>query len=155
FWPMWLFYLPLIPWVAWLSLRYRSFAIITAANPGIPLGGFVGESKLAIMRAIKHPTAIPTVPARSGAHLQLPAILKPNVGQRGAGVKLVRTIQEARNYLCANPGDIIAQPFHPGPFEAGIFYCRFPTEARGRIFSVTDKVFSRLIGDGESTIEQL
>ena len=49
---MWLFYLPVLPWIAWLTIRHRSFLIITAANPGIPLGGFVGESKLEIMRSI-------------------------------------------------------------------------------------------------------
>jgi membrane protein DedA with SNARE-associated domain len=49
FWPSWLFYLPVLPWLAYLSLRYRGVLTWTAANPGIPQGGVVGESKHAIL----------------------------------------------------------------------------------------------------------
>jgi hypothetical protein len=52
-------------------------------------------------------------------------------------------------------GPVIAQPFHPGPFEAGIFYYRLPASPRGHIFSITDKVFPVLFGDGVSTVETL
>jgi hypothetical protein len=50
---------------------------------------------------------------------------------------------------------VLAQPYHPGPFEAGIFYYRHPHQPAGRIFSITDKKFSELTGNGRSTIEQL
>jgi hypothetical protein len=49
FWPSWLFYLPVLPWLAYLSLRYGRVLTWTAANPGIPHGGVVGESKHAIL----------------------------------------------------------------------------------------------------------
>jgi len=49
---------------------------------------------------------------------------------------------------------LVAQPFHPGPFEAGIFYYRIPSQARGKIFTITDKQFPILVGDGTSTIEE-
>ena len=42
-----------------------------------------------------------------------------------------------------------------GPFEAGLFYIRFPDEARGRLFSITDKRFPVVTGDGRSTLDQL
>jgi hypothetical protein len=32
-----------------LGVRYRSLTLFTAANPGIPSGGFVGESKSQIL----------------------------------------------------------------------------------------------------------
>jgi membrane protein DedA with SNARE-associated domain len=60
FWPMWLFYLPLIPWIAWLCVRWRGLMTITAANPGIPLGGFVGESKFQILFRLKGKHVSPT-----------------------------------------------------------------------------------------------
>ena len=41
------------------------------------------------------------------------------------------------------------------PFEAGVFYYRMPGERSGRIFSITDKRFPILVGDGESTVETL
>src|SRR5262249_28041896 len=49
FWPNWLFYLPALPWLAYLAVRYRGVMAWTAANPGIPQGGVVGESKYAIL----------------------------------------------------------------------------------------------------------
>ncbi|CAN5580804.1 hypothetical protein BH09PLA1_BH09PLA1_04870 [soil metagenome] len=163
FLPMWLFYPPVIAWIGWLTLRYRSFMVITAANPGIPHGGFVGESKFQILSLSKHKRVIETILLdREQFELQIaaagwtfPIVLKPDVGERGAGVKLVRSIEAASNYLARTSGEIIAQPFHPGPFEAGVFYYRIPGEAHGRIFSITDKVFPELLGDGSSTIEQL
>ncbi|AWM40437.1 hypothetical protein GobsT_10620 [Gemmata obscuriglobus] len=170
FWPAWAFYLPLVPWYALLSLRYRSFTVWTAANPGIPAGGVVGESKSDILAKLPNEWIIPTllVPAgEHGARLRLlreslsergwgfPLVLKPDAGQRGAGVKRVHDPADVEKYLLANPGPVIAQPFHAGPFEAGVFYARVPGEARGRIFSVTDKVFPAVTGDGRSTLEEL
>src|SRR5438876_9838345 len=45
FWPPYLFYPPVIAYIAYLGTRYRSWTLLTAANPGIPAGGFVGGSK--------------------------------------------------------------------------------------------------------------
>jgi hypothetical protein len=50
---------------------------------------------------------------------------------------------------------VVAQPYHPGPQEAGIFYYRFPGWTRGRILSITDKHFPAVVGDGQSTLEEL
>jgi membrane protein DedA with SNARE-associated domain len=166
FWPMWLFYPPIALYIAWLSLRHRGFVTITAANPGIPHGGFVGESKFQILSNlvgdhVSHTVLIEAAPVDSRIcqlqqlPWQWPLILKPNVGQRGAGLKLVRSLDEARQYFDSNPAAIIAQPYHPGPHEAGIFYYRYPNEKHGHIFSITDKRFPHIVGDGNSTIEQL
>ena len=46
---MWLFYAPVAAWVGALSIRYGGLSTITAANPGIPDGGTVGESKFRIL----------------------------------------------------------------------------------------------------------
>jgi membrane protein DedA with SNARE-associated domain len=170
FWPGWLFYLPLLPWLGFLALRYRSFTVWTAANPGIPHGGVVGESKSAILQQLPAEWTVPTVlvPAgdMSGRLTRLrgliaergwdfPLILKPDAGQRGAGVRRAASWAGVEHYLAGQPGDLIVQPWHPGPFEAGIFYYRLPGEAAGRIFSITDKVFPVAVGDGEATLEEL
>ena len=47
------------------------------------------------------------------------------------------------------------QTYHPGPYEAGVFYVRHPDEPTGRIFSVTDKAFPTITGDGRRTLERL
>jgi len=167
FWPTWIFYPPVGLWIGWLCIRWRGFTKITAANPGIAHGGFVGESKSQIMSALgKGAHVSPTIFIPAGNLLERldqlqhhgwgwPIILKPDVGQRGAGVKLARSIEEARQYLAENDAAIIAQPYHAGPFEAGIFYYRLPDQLSGHIFSITDKQFPVLTGDGYATVEEL
>lgn len=170
FWPPWLFYLPVIPWIGYLAIRHRGLTVPTAANPGIPHGGIVGESKYEILRRLPQQWVVPTtrieagpVPQRAerlrqwmaGAPVGFPIILKPDVGERGAGVKLIRRFDEVLPYLQTVRGPVLAQQYHPGPCEAGIFYYRHPGNPRGRIFSITDKAFPAIVGDGRSTVEWL
>jgi membrane protein DedA with SNARE-associated domain len=170
FWPPWLFYAPVVGWVLLLALRYRGLTTITACNPAIPDGGVVGESKADILERLPEDCRIPHLRLAAGgrdeavamatcrmasAGWTFPVIVKPDVGQRGTGVRLVRSTSELAGYLRRAPGPILLQPFHEGPFEAGIFYYRLPGESRGRILSITDKRFPVVIGDGRSTLRQL
>jgi hypothetical protein len=170
FWPMWLFYAPVTAWIGLLSLRYRGITTITAANPGVPDGGTVGESKFQILSQLPADAIIPSTLIESGppgsrlASLQravaesgwkFPLVLKPDVGQRGVGMKIARNAEDAAVYLTAQRGAVLAQPYHPGPFEIGIFYYRYPGHTRGRIFSMTDKHFPFVTGDGVSTLADL
>ncbi len=82
-------------------------------------------------------------------------MLKPDVGERGSAVKLIRTIEHARAALTACPYALLLQRFSPDPHEAGIFFVRTPSNPRGEIFSITDKVFPSLQGDGRSTLRTL
>src|SRR5262252_1783385 len=165
FWPMWLFYLPLALWIAWLAIRHRGLATITSANPGMPDGGLVGESKFDILQRLPASATIPAVRLEPGgaveragqlramAHARgwtLPLVLKPDVGERGLGVRRVSDWHAAESYLAAVAERVIAQPYHAGPFEAGVFYYRLAASPRGRIFSITDKVFPTIVGDGLS-----
>jgi membrane protein DedA with SNARE-associated domain len=170
FWPMWLFYAPVAVWLSWLAVRYRGIATMTASNPGIPDGGVVGESKFDILSKLPAEWTVPTALVRDATQAgrsrrvldvveqrgwAFPVILKPDVGQRGVGVKLARHAADVHAYCALQNGPIVVQSYHPGPFEAGIFYYRLPWEARGRIFSITDKHFPRIVGDGVSTLETL
>jgi membrane protein DedA with SNARE-associated domain len=170
FWPVRIFYAPWMPWVGLLALRYRSLTVWTAANPGIPLGGVVGESKYAILAQLPQDAVVPTLLVPPGAWeerlgrleqeihergWQFPLILKPDVGQRGAGLKLARDPVDVAKYLQSQPAAVLVQTYHPGPYEAGIFYYRIPGEPAGKIFSITDKVFPEVVGDGRSTLEEL
>jgi membrane protein DedA with SNARE-associated domain len=170
FWPMWLFYAPVACWIAGLAVQYRGLTTITAANPGMPDGGLVGESKFDILCRLPADVTVPTAWVAPGTAKErlaaltdivasrgwpLPLVLKPDVGERGAGVRLVHDWDSARTYLGATAEALIAQPYHPGPFEAGVFYYRMPGQPRGRILSITDKRFPVLVGDGRSTIETL
>jgi membrane protein DedA with SNARE-associated domain len=181
FWPACLFYAPVVPWLLWLGLRHRGLTVWTAANPGIPAGGVVGESKHAILANLPPDCVIPSllippvagvtdpgyrprnVAHRLGAFRSAitargwtyPLVFKPDAAQRGAGVKRVRDEVEAEKYLQHQPAAVLVQPYHPGPFETGVFYYRIPGEPAGRIFSVTDKVFPAVTGDGHSTLAEL
>ena len=170
FWPGWLFYSPVAAWVAALAVRYRSLTILTACNPGIEDGGFVGESKLAILRKLPAEVTIPAVglshhsgtrdveSARAAMQLHgwsWPVVIKPDVGQRGIGVRLIRETRQLEDYLAKSDGDLFLQPYHDGPYEAGIFYYRFPGQPQGRIFSITDKQFPVVVGNGRSTLAAL
>jgi membrane protein DedA with SNARE-associated domain len=173
FWPAWMFYPPVGVYCAWLAIKYRGLTVPTAANPGIFSGGLVGESKMATLRDLLSTSPEFTAEAelvagdtpagraaslaeiRARLKLDFPFILKPDVGQRGAGVKLIRSAEQADSYLRATSAPVIAQRYAPGPCEAGVFYYRFPGEAGGHIFAITEKIFPVLAGDGESTVAEL
>src|SRR5262245_65077488 len=52
FWPPWIFYPPVTCYIVYLMLKHRSMTVFTVANPAIIGGGFVGESKLEILRGL-------------------------------------------------------------------------------------------------------
>jgi len=173
FWPAWVFYPPVGIYCVWLALKHRGLTVPTAANPGIFSGGMVGESKMATLKELfltcpeftaeAELVAGDTLAARlrsldeirSRLDLDFPFILKPDVGQRGVGIKLIRSAEQAEAYLRQTSAPLVAQRYAPGPLEAGIFYYRFPHEARGHIFAITEKLFPVLVGDGKSTVTEL
>ncbi|RIK93467.1 MAG: hypothetical protein DCC71_23975, partial [Proteobacteria bacterium] len=172
FWPSGLLYAPLVPWIAWLALRHGGLRVATAANPGMPAGGLCGEAKHPILAALA--AAWPERVARTGfvprgpvearvAHVQrfvrehalaFPVVLKPDVGERGSGVAIVRDASTLRAALAARSGDLLVQEYVAG-VELGLFYVRRPGEARGRLTSITEKRMIAVTGDGASTLEAL
>lgn len=173
-WPAWLFYPPIVAYVAFVARRFGGLLTCTCVNPGIPPGGgIVNESKHAAMLAIAHhPEALPTILIPAGPDpaeraslaaaaihdspgFSLPVILKPDAAQRGFAVRLIEREDELLDYFRAMTRDAILQPCHPGPHEAGILWIRAPGSPSGRIFSITRKQFQYLEGDGRSTIEEL
>ena len=167
---MWLFYAPVAVWIAWLAVRHRGLGAISAANPGMPDGGIVGESKFHILQKLPAAWTIPSIRVERGPialrmrrvadsvvrhDWRFPLVCKPDVGQRGSGVKLIRSLHDVRRYFEREATAVVVQPYHDGPYEAGVFYYRFPGSPRGRILSITDKHFPLVVGDGQSTIEDL
>src|SRR5581483_858925 len=145
----------------------------TLANPSFRNGGLIGESKIEILRALM--SAAPECVANgsllpAGPHLLrmeefrrvcqersigYPLVLKPNVGQRGAGFKLISCEKEAEEYLARVKADVILQRYVPDGKEIGVFYYRLPGQKTGEIFGLTEKIFPALVGDGARTFEQL
>ncbi len=173
FWPAWLFYAPVALYYVWLSIKYRSFTLPSAANPGITTGGLVGESKIETLRDLFQTSPEYTaeawlVEANTAADrwnqfqaiidsngLTYPLILKPDLGQRGLGVKVVRNPAQAKTCLDENSFAMVVQRYIPGPNEVGVFYYRFPGGPKGHLFAITEKRFPILTGDGIHTLEEL
>jgi len=171
YWPPWITYAPILCWIVWLALRHRGFAKVTAANPAIPGGGFVGESKAEILRGFGDAPEVPPwlllraglSPDARAAHalafvaehrLDFPVILKPDTGQRGSGVYAARDEAELDAAVRRHPHDTLVQARVDGP-EYGVFYIRRPEEPVGRIFAITVKILPTVVGDGVRTLEEL
>lgn len=155
FWPPWIAYVPVIPYLLWLALKHRSLTLFTAANPGIPTGGFVGESKSAILAHLPYVPEFGVVqPGETVEVAEFPVVLKPDIGERGAGVVIARTPEEVRRDLAEARRPTIVQEY-VGGLEFGVFYIRRPGEATGGIFSITEKRFPEVVGDGCSTLRDL
>ena len=67
---------------------------------------------------------------------------------------MIRGRGEMEAYLGAAEGDTIIQEYIAG-LEFGVFYYRYPGEPAGRIFSITEKRFPEVTGDGRSGLEEL
>jgi membrane protein DedA with SNARE-associated domain len=171
FWPLWLFQAPVVlNWLR-LALRHRHPTLFTAANPGIPAGGFVLESKSEILGAIGEPGVVPrflklllegsaaerrarVLAAHAEVGFGFPVVGKPDVGERGEGVTVIRTPEELTAWAAEAPRETILQEYAPGE-EYGVFYVRRPGEASGSILSITAKQFPEVVGDGARTLEEL
>ncbi|MCP5356918.1 MAG: ATP-grasp domain-containing protein [Pseudomonadales bacterium] len=176
FWPTWLMYLPVaLQWLL-LSVRYRSLTLPLIANPDIPLAGMVGGSKDLLMsqaggacREALLPWVLHTVNSAPVAQqaqallkdtheagIALPFVCKPDMGCRGAGVKLVRNEAQLQQVLQAYPAGagLVCQKLASFEPEVGIFYVRQPGED-GYIASLTIKHTPCVIGDGRSTLREL
>lgn len=171
FWPSWLFYLPVAARYLALAARHRSLTLPSCANPGMKTGGLIGDSKAEAISEIfsSHPEYVARTlllpPGKNRIRLirealgsgdfSFPFVLKPDVGQRGGGFRIIRDWEDAATYAADFPAALVMQEYLPGPLEAGIFYHRHPEENEGRILAITWKEFPVVAGDGHRTLERL
>jgi membrane protein DedA with SNARE-associated domain len=178
FWPGFVFYTPVYLYLLWQGLRHRSLTLPALANPAMENGGLWGESKRDLFESLGgsgRQWLAPYVSLRRGgpsdvgrdvddalaqsadAGIALPFIAKPDIGCQGNGVRIIEDRDQLYHYLAAFPPGqrLIVQQLVDKPGEAGVFYFRYPGEARGRISSLTLKFAPSVRGDGLSTIEKL
>ena len=171
YWSPIILYLPVFFYVIYLGIKYRCMTLFTAANPAIPEGGFVGESKTQILRLfnsngyVAQYDCIPSFLSKkakmqraltfmSKNNLSYPIVLKPDVGERGKGVKIIRNRNQMNAYLANARKDTIIQEYIWGR-EFGVFYYRYPDNNSGNIFSITSKDLLSVEGDGKRTLQEL
>lgn len=171
YWPPWIFYPPVLLWVLWLGIRHRSLTLFTAANPAMPAGGFIGESKIRILGGLAGAgdtvarwTALLPGPLEERLEqargfmeeegLGFPIVVKPDAGQRGTDVTVARSPGALQEKLAKDSRPLVLQEYVPGR-ELGVFYVRLPGEEKGSIFSTTEKRLPEVVGDGRRTLEEL
>lgn len=167
YWPFGIVQFPAIMYWLYLSLRARSLVFFSAANPRIIMGGMFGESKFDILRMIP-PELVPrTIRLDTGltsdevkrkiidAKIKLPAIFKPDIGERGFMVKRIETEAQIQAYLQESRSSFLVQELVEEPFEFSVFYVRIPDEPFGRVISVVAKEMLSVTGDGRSSLREL
>lgn len=167
FWPTWLVYLPVLFCLPYWMIRSRSAFFFSTVNPKMRMGGLYGASKYdALMHLSEEsrPATVLFAPTIQYSEfrfrlkqlgLELPLIVKPDLGERGKGVQLVTTEIELRNAVTTQTSAFLVQGYLDLPFEAGVFYIKKPGEARGKVTSIVVKGFLKLVGDGQRSIEEL
>lgn len=174
FWPIQMFYAPVVFYILFLGLKHRRPTLFTAANPALPAGGFVGESKDEIYKLIaRSPAAGPHMLRHQFVgkdlsveekrclvrsfieenRLSYPVVVKPDRGERGRGVVIAHSNDELAKALLSST-DLLVQEYFEG-IEASLFYFSRPNENKGAIFSITEKRFPEIVGDGVSDLRSL
>lgn len=166
-WPWWLMYLPVFPLYIWQAVRMRRAAFFTNVNPAMDMGGFFGESKSAIYRRLptnRYPSTL-NIPVHAPleeavaqvieAGISFPCIVKPDVGERGQGVRRADTTVQLRAALSDRTGELLVQDLAPGKHEFGLMFARDPGTGRTTLLSITAKRFLTVTGDGQRTVHEL
>ncbi|MEM7163666.1 MAG: hypothetical protein AAF487_14655 [Bacteroidota bacterium] len=167
FWPFSVLYFPVIFYWIWMSLRTRSFFFFTASNPTIEFGGMLGESKNKIFDLIPDryiPMTFKLAPSSSTGdvkgilakkQMNFPIILKPDIGERGWMVELIKNEEALKDYLDKVSVDFLVQEYVPYEVELGVFYYRYPDRKNGTISSIVMKEMLSVIGDGRTSVYNL
>jgi hypothetical protein len=167
YWSANIYATPIVFYGIYLAARARSPLFFTAANPAIPTGGMVGESKADISSWIPPQYRPKNAGIQVGdsmaciksniekADMQFPLILKPVVGCRGLMVEKVNTLAEAYQHILRFPTDFLIEEYIDYPVEAAVLYWKNPETGKSGIQSVACKAFLRVIGDGKETVQNL
>jgi len=164
YWPFWVFNLPVNFYFIWLALKERSFFFFAASNPTIDFGGMIGEKKSEIFNLIPQEYYPKTILIDNhsadelkqvGLSVGYPFVAKPDIGERGNGVEVIRTEEDLLKYRSGMPVPFLVQEFANYPVELGVFYVRKPSEEMGKVTSIVQKKLLSVTGNGESTVREL
>jgi len=168
FWPFWLFYFPTYFNWARLAAKARYTTYFTATNPLMNNSGAINVSKLSYMSRLPQawvPRTQLIAPSFSKEELNnalralntaFPVILKPDRGERGKEVTLIKDFDQlVQKVNASHYSSLLLQTYCDYPQEAGILFYRLPNQKQGRISSITTKEFCVLKGDGKSSWKEL
>jgi hypothetical protein len=167
YWPFGIVQFPFFIYWLWLSLRARSLFFFSASNPGIVMGGMLGESKYDVLKLIpdqyKPKTKRVEYPTNKDRvldimrhhHFQFPVIFKPDLGERGFMVKRIFNEKDVEVYLEKLKANFLIQELIDLPVECGVFYTRFPNEINGEVTSLVLKEMLTVKGNGIAMLQEL
>jgi hypothetical protein len=167
YWPWYLVYIPVYAYWLWLGARAGTIFFFSAANPFMRYGGILGGSKKEILDHIPHEyqpitclltkeaTATEVLSVMQSNGLRFPIIMKPDIGERGHKVELIKNESHIETYLGSVTTPVMVQEFINLPVEVGVFYYRFPDKKQGEISSVVIKELLTVTGDGEHSLAEL
>lgn len=136
-------------------------------NPSMKYSGVMGDSKNKVLSLIpagfipksvflpEHPNLQQSTCLIQKKGMEYPFVVKPDVGERGKGVEIIRNESEFAAYLRGKEMDLIVQEYVELGYEFGVMYHRLPGEEQGKITSVTMKGFLTVEGDGHHTLSEL
>lgn len=169
-WPSWLLYFPIRLGVLALCLRHRRLTAFASANPAFGrIGGFVGDPKSLLMRPFQRDSrCCPTLalalaePAEERTREALafaachgyPLVLKPEVSEDGAGLRILRDEAQLLRRVGEADEDLVLQKKLDG-LEFEVVWRRSPGQDDGRVLVVVQKQDVVVMGDGEQTLEEL
>ena len=168
YWPSSIVYAPAAFFYLYFAIRARRLFYFTAVNPVIETGGVFGESKINILNRIPEEVLPKTVfipkekqqvstilEAAKNAVISFPFIAKPDVGERGFLVEIIKDEVALGDYLENINAPFIIQELIDYPLELSVLHYRMPEATEGKITSICIKKTLSVIGDGQSTIERL
>jgi len=135
------FYIPIVAYIVYLTIKFRGLKFLSV-NPGMPMSGLIGERKaqsllqltgspfLARFELLQEHSSVEhrvdlAVEIMRRLEVDFPVVLKPDFGQRGADVAVIRSLSEMHNYLAKTTTSVLVQEHIKGE-EFGVFYMRFP-----------------------------
>ena len=166
-WPALAYYVPLLPFFFWRSLKAGHPIFFTVTNPAILFSGVGTESKYKTLELLpvdlkpksilikKNTAPEAVIDLIKTNQFNYPLIAKPDIGFRGYLVKKINSEQALLSYFNHVKENVIVQEFIPYQNEFGIFYHRMPGNKNGKVTSVTIKKFIKIKGDGKLNVSQL
>ena len=167
FWPWKIVYLPVAVYWFFLAIKARGWVFFSAANPCMRFGGLIAYSKTDVTKLVpeKYLPKTVFVGEKDGLAetmskvkekgMSFPLIIKPDMGERGRGVKILNTEDQLKKALSSVREPMLLQVYEDLPMEVGVLYSRHPDEKKGKITSIVVKDLPSVTGDGERTLLQL
>lgn len=153
-------------YVFFLGIRLRNFYFFSVTNPAIEFGGIAGERKQRLQDKIPkefRPNSalisreMDTEPllATMYSEFDFPVVVKPNQGEQGKAVKIIKNQFELETYHKTVSFDYLLQEYMAYSKEYSIMVYTNPTTKEIEIGGITIKEYPSVTGNGKLSLREL